>query len=135
VPINAIQRVAVADAIAISPAERETSRSTLGTHIDAAYGSPNDSTITVSFVDSPERGGTPCGADYTAEVVESDLAIVVIVRAHGTVGGGACSAVGATRTASVSLAAPLGERTILDAQLGVPITLEPGPPPPDAAHG
>ena len=65
--------------------------------------------------------GQPCGADYTTEAVESSLAVVVIVTAHPNGAAGACDAVGAHRTASVTLASPLGERTLLEAAWDVPL--------------
>ena len=63
----------------------------------------------------------PCGDDYTAEAVESDLAVVVIVTRHPHATIGACSAVGARRTATATLAAPLGDRVVLDLQTGAPV--------------
>lgn len=62
--------------------------------------------------------------DYTAEAVESDLAVVVIVTRHPRVGlGEACTAVGARRTATATLVAPLGDRVVLDLQQGAPVSL------------
>jgi len=55
-----------------------------------------------------------CGEDYTAEAIESELAVVVIVTRHPHLTIGACSAVGARRTATAMLAAPLGDRVVLD---------------------
>ena len=65
----------------------------------------------------------PCGEDYTAEAVESDLAVVVVVARHPHAApfGAACSAVGARRTATATLAAPLGDRAVLDLQTGTPV--------------
>ena len=64
----------------------------------------------------------PCGEDYTAEAVESDLAVVVIVARHPHAAlFEACSAVGARRTATATLAAPLGDRAVLDLQTGTPV--------------
>ena len=76
---------------------------------------------------APFRADQPCGEDYTAEAVESDLAVVVIVMRHPHVTIGACTAVGAPRTATLKLAAPLGDRTVLEVQQGrpVPVTLTP----------
>ena len=65
----------------------------------------------------------PCGEDYTAEAVESELAVVVIVTRHPHTPpfGEACSAVGARRTATATLAAPLHDRVVLDLQQGTPV--------------
>ena len=77
--------------------------------------------LTVAFVGAPDPGDKPCGEDYTAEAVESDLAVVVIVTRHPHVTVGACTAVGARRTATATLAAPLGDRVVLDLQQGTPV--------------
>jgi hypothetical protein len=106
----------------------ENAESSIGLRIDAANGSAGARALTVTFVGAPLRGDTACGEDYTTEAVESDLAVVVIVTRHPNVPWfGACSAVGAIRTAGVELAAPLGERAVLDIQQGlpVPVTLTP----------
>ena len=80
--------------------------------------------LTVSFVGAPLPGNQPCGEDYFAEAVESNLAVTVIVTRHPFLGPVvACPAVGATRTATATLAAPLGDRTVLDLQGGQPVTL------------
>lgn len=59
----------------------------------------------------------------TAEAVESDLAVVVVVTRHPYQTLGACSLVGARRRASLSLAAPLGERAVLEVQQGLPVSV------------
>jgi hypothetical protein len=67
-------------------------------------------------VGAPDPGDKPCGADYTAEAVESDAAVVMIVYEHRNTLPATCSAVGAFRTAQVTLAKPLGNRTLIDLQ-------------------
>jgi hypothetical protein len=71
-------------------------------------------TLTVTVVGAPDPGDKPCGADYTAEAVESDTAVVVIVYEHRNTLPAMCSAVGAFRTVQVTLARPLGTRTLID---------------------
>jgi hypothetical protein len=68
-----------------------------------------------------KTGEQPCAADYTAEAVESDLAVVVIVVAHANTTPGDCPAVGKTRTATVTLDAPLGTRAVLEVTQGLPV--------------
>ena len=91
--------------------------------IPAATGRPEDRSLTVTFVGAPDPGSKPCGADYTAEAVESPLAIVVIVVIHANPTSGACALVGAVRTAPVALAAQLGNRAVLEVQQGLPVPL------------
>lgn len=61
-----------------------------------------------------------CTADYTGEAVESETAIVVIVRGYSDLpsprptGPIFCPAIGYARTVTVSLSEPLGDRTVLD---------------------
>ena len=81
----------------------------------------------MTFVGAPGPASQSCGADYTAEAVESDTAIVVIVHEHPNPGGGACALVGATRTAKVTLASPLGKRAVLEIKEGRPVPVTLGP--------
>jgi hypothetical protein len=116
-----VTRVAIANAVvATSPGEGDPQ---LGLAVDSARGAVSGTDLTVSFVGAPDPGNVPCGEDYTAEAVESDLAIVVIVtrHPHDPPIGEACSAVGARRTVTASLAAPLGDRVVLDLQQGTPV--------------
>ena len=112
-----VTRVAIANPVVVAPDEVG---SQLGLAIDSASGSVSGTELTVAFVGAPDPGDKPCGEDYTAEAVESDLAVVVIVTRHPHVTIGACSAVGARRTATAMLAAPLGDRVVLDLQHGNP---------------
>jgi len=113
-----LTRVAIANPVVVAPDEVGSG---LGLSIDSASGSVSGTELTVAFVGAPDPGNMPCGEDYTAEAVESDLAVVVIVTRHPHVTIGACSAVGARRTATATLAAPLGDRVVLDLQQGTPV--------------
>ncbi|TDC27790.1 hypothetical protein E1211_28820 [Micromonospora sp. 15K316] len=77
--------------------------------------------ITVTFYGAPGPASRPCGADYTAETVESATAVAVIVTetARGT--ADVCPAIAAWRTLTVPLDRPLGERAVLELQQGVPV--------------
>ena len=88
----------------------------VGPPVDSATVAADGMTLTVGFVGAPDTGDKPCGADYSAEAVESDTAVVVIVYEHQNSGPAMCSAVGAFRTAQVALAKPLGNRTLIDLQ-------------------
>lgn len=113
-----LTRVAIANPVAVAPDEVG---SDLGLSIDSASGSVTGTELTVAFVGAPDPGDRPCGEDYTAEAVESRLAVVVIVTRHPHPTIGACSAVGARRTATARLGAPLGDRAVLDLQQGTPV--------------
>jgi hypothetical protein len=95
---------------------QESSSAWVGPSVDSATVDASGMTLTVSFVGAPDGGDKPCGADYTAEAVESGTAVVVIVYEHRNPFPGACEAVGALRTARVTLAKPLGDRTLIDLQ-------------------
>lgn len=99
----------------------------VGLSIDSASGTVGGKQLTVTFVGAPEPGSQPCGADYTAEAVESQTAVVVIVTEHRNSFDGPCTLVGATRTATVELAAPIADRAVLEVKEGlpVPVTLAP----------
>ena len=110
----------------------------VGLSIDSATGTVDGKQLTVTFVGAPDPGDKPCGADYTAEAVESSTAVVVIVIEHhnanlatspsfSPTAHAGCRLVGARRTAAVQLAAPLGDRAVLEVKEGlpVPVTLAP----------
>jgi hypothetical protein len=99
----------------------------VGLSIYAASGTADGMELTVFFVGSPKTATQPCGVDYEAEAVESVTAVVAIVIEHSNPTPGACEAVGATRTATLRLAAPVGDRALLEVKEGlpVPVTLAP----------
>ena len=100
----------------------------IGIQIESATGSAAGRQLTVGLVGAGGSSDQPCGADYTAEAVESPLAIVVLVTEHPHISlGEACTMEGHYRTAEVQLAAPLGNRAVLEVRTGqpVPVTLTP----------
>jgi hypothetical protein len=117
-----VTRVAIANPVVVTPDEVG---SQLGLRIDSASRTVGGNELTVAFVGAPDPANMPCGEDYTAEAVESDLAVVVIVTRHPHFApfGEACSLVGAERTASATMAGPLGDRVVLDLQQGTPVAV------------
>ncbi|MGW0664336.1 hypothetical protein [Streptodolium elevatio] len=83
--------------------------------------SPDGRTITLGFTGAPDQPG-PCGEDYTVESVQrvGVVALAVVRHPHESAAGVACTAIGAGRTASVTLDAPLGSRALIGTQ-GLPI--------------
>jgi hypothetical protein len=116
-----VTRVAIANALA-APALADASGTVVA--IDSAQAANGGTAVTVRFVGAPDPASEPCGEDYTADAVESDLAVTVLVWRHPHVGlPGACALVGAYRTAVATLVKPLGERPLLDPATGQPVTL------------
>ncbi len=115
-----VTRVAIANPVVVAPDEVG---SQLGLAIDSASGTVGGNELIVAFVGAPDPGNMPCGEDYTAEAVESDVAVVVIVarHPHAPPFGGARSAVSARRTAAATMAPPLGDRVVLDLQQGTAV--------------
>lgn len=95
----------------------------VGISIESATGTVGGRQLTVSFVGAEGPATEACGADYSAEAVESSTAVVVIVTEHWHNGGvgEACSLVGYGRSAEVELAAPLGDRAVLEVRDGQPV--------------
>ncbi|HEX5823796.1 MAG TPA: hypothetical protein VFY18_04975 [Candidatus Limnocylindrales bacterium] len=120
-----VTRIAVAanDGIAVVPPEWDANDPPSGISIQSAQGAANGTSLVVSFVGAPEPASNACGADYSAEAVESGTAVVVIVIPHEHGGFGACAGVGAVRTATVELARPLGDRAVLEVQQGLPVSV------------
>ena len=93
----------------------------VGLAIESASGTVGGRQLTVAFVGAPLPGDQPCGEDYTAEAVESDLAVVVIVTRHPHVGFGRLHGRRGSTHRHVELAAPLGDRAVLEVQQGLPV--------------
>jgi hypothetical protein len=121
-----VTRVAVDDSVTVVPPPWNAEDPPVGISIHEAIGSPGSRNLEVRFVGAVKGRDEPCGADYTAEAVESDLAVVVIVvEERSTKGGGdvVCEAVGRTRTAEVRLAVDLGTRAVLEVRQGLPVPI------------
>src|ERR1035437_6947709 len=54
----------------------------VGPPVQSATVDASGMTLTVTVIGAPGGGDKPCGADYTAEAIESDTAVVVIVYEH-----------------------------------------------------
>jgi hypothetical protein len=121
-----LTRIAIAN-VKVTPPPWDPNNAPVGLSIDSASGTVGETKLIVSFVGAPEPASKPCGADYDAEAVESASAVVIIVTAHRNPFPGACTLVGATRTATVELASPLADRAVLEVKEGlpVPVTLAP----------
>jgi hypothetical protein len=118
-----VTRVAIADGVAVVPPPWDPNNAPVGISIDSATGTVGGRQLTVGFTGAPDPGSQPCGADYTAEAVESQTAVVVIVTEHANGLPVPCTAVGALRTAEVALAAPLGDRAVLEVKEGRPVAV------------
>jgi hypothetical protein len=118
-----VTHLAVANRVAVVPLPWDANDPPGGVWIDSAKGVVSGRELAVAFIGAPQPGDQPCGEDYTTEAVESDLAVVVIVVRHPNLTPGACVGVGAMRTAIVELAAPLGDRAVLQIQDGTPVPI------------
>jgi hypothetical protein len=116
-----ITRIAVDPSITVVPPPYNADHPPAGMSFDLAVGAPGSTKLTVSFTGAPGAGDKPCGADYTAEAVESEIAIVVIVIEHANPTPASCPGLGKTRTATATLAAPLGKRAVLEVTQGLPV--------------
>jgi hypothetical protein len=121
-----VTHLAVANRVVVAP-EWDSNDPPVGVWLDSAQASASESEVTVTFVGAPLPGDQSCGEDYTADAVESDLAVVVIVVRHPHLTLGACTGLGAPRTAVVKLAAPLGDRAVLQVYDGTPIRIDLAP--------
>ncbi|MFJ8577134.1 hypothetical protein [Micromonospora sp. NPDC093277] len=83
-------------------------------------GVENLSRIDGARLDYPVVGGA-CDTSVTPLVLERDD--VVVLGAGRTTSGQACIAVAVSKPLSVTLKAPLGNRTVLDVRLGTPVTV------------
>jgi hypothetical protein len=96
-----------------------------GEAIEAASTAKDTKLLTVSFTGVQGPASEPCGADYHAETIESDNAVIVILtieRQHGD-GNEICTLMGYRRTESVPLIRPLADRAVLEGRQGTPVTV------------
>jgi hypothetical protein len=105
----------------IEPPPWDPENPPVGIVVDSVEVSPDGASLRATFVGSPDPASQPCGVDYSGEAVESDLAVVVIIVEHRRPNPEICAGVGATRTTMITLAAPLGDRAVLDVQEGRPV--------------
>jgi hypothetical protein len=123
-----IQHLAAAHPVNVVPPTYDPSTYMSLISIQSATVAAGGLTLTVTFEGAPKDAGGSCGADYTAQAVESSTAVVVIVTEHPGFGlSMACSAVGAFRTADATLATPLGNRAVLEVAQGMPVSVTPAP--------
>ncbi|MFI7284670.1 hypothetical protein ACIBOV_30865 [Micromonospora chersina] len=94
-----------------------------GLAIESATTTTAGSELTLTFTGAPGPASKPCGADYGAEAVETDQAVVVIVIEYRHAKDEACPDVGAQRSTTVELSQPLGERAVLEVTQGLPVAL------------
>ena len=107
--------------ISVSPPPWNPNDPPVGLSISWAFGHVGGNKLMVGFV------GDMCGTEYTAEAVESPSAVVVIIVEHANSTGGGCRLVAIDRIATAQLAAPLGDRAVLEVRQGLPVPLTVGP--------
>ena len=118
-----VTRIAIgaSDTITVTPPPWDPYDPPVGLSIESATGRVGGRELTVGFTGAPRPGAEPCGADYSAEAVESASAVVVIVTAHPNPFSAGCTLVGARRTATVELAEALDVRIVLEVKQGLPV--------------
>jgi hypothetical protein len=111
-----LDQIAVGGRFIPPPPPEQPAQPRVGPPVESATVDASGMTLTVTVVGAQYAADKPCGADYTAEAVESDTAIVVIVYEHQNTLPAACSLVGYARTAQAALAKPLANRILIDLQ-------------------
>ena len=115
--------IAPADVRPVTPTRAEPR------HFPEVSGATVDATgrrLSTEFMGMVNDGDRDCGADYTAEVVESTRGVVVLVYEHRNVSAVACRAIGRMRTLTTTLATPLGDRTVVELNAGLPVPVTHG---------
>ncbi len=122
-----VTRVAVSPTagITVTPPPWDPNNAPGGLSVESATASPDGKKLTAAFIGSQGPASEPCGTDYSAYAVESANAVVIVILSTpfaGTMGANfACTAMGYPRTADATLAAPLGDRSVLEVRQGLPI--------------
>lgn len=120
-----VTRVAVDPSVTVVPPPWNADHPPEGVSIDRAIGKSDSRKLTVSFVGAAKHADGACGTDYTAEAVESTLAVVVIIVEHQDPRCPGSDLVGHDRSATVTLAEPLGKRAVLEVRQGLPVPVSP----------
>jgi hypothetical protein len=91
--------------------------------VGAAMVSGNGHTLTVEFGGEPSGRG-PCTASYTLNLAQSRTAVAIAVSGVLHDPDALCALPGHTRTITTTLATPLGNRVVVDADSSnaVPVT-------------
>jgi hypothetical protein len=120
-----VTRVAVANQVTVVPPPWDAYHPPVGLRVERASMATGGRDLTVFFTGAPDPATQPCGADYSAEGVESGTAVVVIIYEHPYPGpypsNWGCDLVGQERSATFGLAAPLGSRAVLEVTEGLPV--------------
>ena len=98
-----------------------------GMSFDSVVVDPKTTRMKVNFIGTVEPASSPCGADYSAEAVESDKAVVIIVLEQRNPYSGICTKEGVGRSAALNLARPLGDRVVFNLQKDQPIPVSTAP--------
>jgi hypothetical protein len=126
-----VTRVAVANQVTVAPPPWDAYHPPLGLRVERASVPAGGRELTVFFTGAPDPATQPCGADYSAEGVESATAVVVIIDEHPYAGpypsNWGCVSVGHERSASIELGAPLGSRAVLEVTEGLPVPVVASP--------
>ncbi|MEU7905349.1 hypothetical protein [Actinoplanes sp. NPDC049118] len=85
-----------------------------GKSIDSVVVDPGTTRMKVTFAGTSAPATAACGADYSAEAVESTKAVFIIILEQRNPYSGLCTLIGETRTATLNLARPLGDRAVLN---------------------
>jgi hypothetical protein len=123
-----LTRPAVAEPpVKLTPPPWDSTNPPAGLQIDSAVVWADGLTLTANFVGAGTTADQGlCGEDYTAEPVESDHAVVVIIRAKPAARPLSdphfgCTLIGYPRSATATLAKPLGDRAVLEDRQGLPV--------------
>ena len=118
-----VTRVAVVGATTPGPPPWDPNDSD-AVSIESARGTRDSKRLTVSFTGA-SRGRPAVRRGLPRPGGGSPLAVaVIVIRQRRTGVDEACSLVGYSRTATVDLASPLGDRAVLGVQQGLPVPLE-----------
>ena len=116
-----VTRVAVDESVTVDPPPWNADDPPVGLSIERAIGAVDSRDLEVVFTGAEDDASKPCGADYTAEAVESELAVVVIIHERRNPGPAACTLAGFQRTATARLESRLGDRVVLEVKQGLPV--------------
>lgn len=115
-------RVQILQAAAIGPSPAPASAARAASmRIESASVALDGRTLTAQLIGAVHPSTQPCGADYFLYAIESSHAVGVVVVERRYERKVACTAMGRNRSATVRLAAPLSNRSVLEMSGGTAV--------------
>jgi hypothetical protein len=123
IPVRAlVPAVGPADALVVPATSWDPYNTPAGLPMEKVTSTSDGRTLTISFTGARDGADKPCGADYWAEAVFSEHAMVLMLHTRANTSG-ACTAIGYSRQVTLDLPQSFIGRMVLEGQQGYPVVV------------